>query len=139
MRHAVTDLLILTVIASAVSTLLLLTPGEDMHVERNWGAVFYSEPVKRHEAAALADLLVEQGLFTGHPMSLKLDRNGDGWSLMMVLPRDYNKLNTRETLAAFAEQICALAFPGRTASFVCVDSEFEPFDVLVPPTYFPDS
>ena len=138
MRRAVTDLLILMLIALAVSALLLLTPRVDMHVERNWGAVFFSEPVSREEATALADLLVEQGLFTGHPMSLKLERNSEGWRLMMVLPRDYNKLNTRDTLAAFAEQICALAFPGTTASFVCVDSEFEPFDVLVPPTAFPD-
>ena len=89
-------------------------------------------------ATALADLLVEQGLFMGHPMSLKLERDTEGWTLMLVLPRDYNKMNTRETLAFFANNICALAFPGATASFVCVDSEFEPFDILVPPTYFSD-
>ena len=47
-------------------------------------------------------------------------------------------LINRETLAFFANNICALAFPGATASFVCVDSEFEPFDILVPPTCFSD-
>ena len=138
MRRAAADLLILIAIAAPVSALMLLTPREDMHVERYWGVVFYSDPVSRQEATALADLLVEQGLFMGHPMSLKLERDTEGWTLMLVLPRDYNKMNTRETLTFFANNICALAFPGATASFVCVDSEFEPFDILVPPTYFSD-
>ena len=136
MYRAATDLLILTVIAVPVSALMLLISREDMHIERNWGALFYSEPVTLEEATALADLLVDQGLFSGNPMTLKLERDDEVWTLMMVLPHDYNKMNTREILTAFAHQILSIAFPGETASFVCVDSEFEPFDVLVPPTPF---
>lgn len=138
MRRAAADILILTAIAAPVTALMLLIPREDMHVERCWGTVFFSDPVSPQEATALADLLVEQGLFMGHPMSLKLERDPDGWRLMMVLPRDYNSMNTRDALAAFAKNICAVAFPGETAAFVCVDSDFEPFDVLLPPTRFPD-
>ena len=139
MHRTASDLLILTMIAIPVSALMLLTPRADMHVERNWGSIFYSEPVSREEATELADLFVDQGLFVGNPMSLKLERDGQVWTLMMVLPRDYSRLNARETLAAFAHQICSLAFPGMTASFVCVDDEFQPFDELLPPTHFPDS
>lgn len=131
------DLFILAVIAVPVTALMFLTPREDMHVERNWGTVFYSDPVFHEKAVVVAELLVEQGLFAGNPMSLSLTHDGEIWQLVIVLPRDFDRLNAREMLAAFARQICVLAFPGTTATFLCVDSEFEPFDVLIPPTRFP--
>ena len=138
MKRAATDQLILMLIALPVCALMLLTPRDNLRVERNWGEVFYSPPVQFQDAAALADLLVDQGLFVGTHLSLKLVRKNDVWQLMMVYKRDYEELIPRETLTDIAYQLCALAFPGKTASLVLVDPNFEPFDELVPPTPFPE-
>jgi hypothetical protein len=139
MSRQTRDLQILLCIAVPMTALMLLTPRENLRIERNWGAVIYSPPVKLEEANDLADLLVSMGLFSGNPISLKLDRRGKNWILMMASRRDYEEQIPRETLEAFGHELCSFAFPGKTASFVLIDTDFEPFDELVPPTLFPDS
>ena len=139
MSRQTRDLQILLCIAVPVTALMLFTPRENLRIERNWGAVIYSPPVELEEANDLADLLVNMGLFAGNPISLKMDRRGENWILMMASRRDYEEQVPRETLAALGHELCSLAFPGKTASFVLIDADFEPFDELVPPTLFPDS
>ena len=100
--------------------------------------LIYSPPVSLEEATALADVMVDQGVFAGNQVSLKLARDDETWTLMMAARRDYETMVARETMAALGHELCSVAFPGKTASFVLIDTDLEPFDELVPPTLFPE-
>lgn len=136
MKRLTTDILILLLIATPVAAFALLMPQDNLRIERNWGSVMYSPPVSADEAEALAEVMVEQGLFVGNPITFKLQRNADAWILMMASTRDYEDLVDRDTMTEIGVELCAAAFPGKTASFVLIDEDLEPFDELVAPTLF---
>jgi hypothetical protein len=138
MKRTATDLLILMMIAVPVTALMLLSPRENMRIERNWGTVVFSPPVSLEAATALADVMVDHGVFAGNQIVLQLARDGENWTLMMASRRDYETMVARETMAELGHELCSLAFPGKTASFVLIDTDLEPFDELVPPTLFPE-
>lgn len=136
MKRLATDFLILLMIAAPVAALALLMPQDNLRIERNWGSVMYSPPVSSDEANALADVLVQQGLFVGNPIAFKLSRNADVWVLMMASGRNYEDVIDRETMTEIGVGLCAAALPGKTVSFVLMDEDMEPFDELIPPRLF---
>jgi len=138
MKRVVVDLLILVLIATPVVSFALLMPQDNLRIEKNWGSLIYSPPVTTAEANAVVDVLVQYGVFAGTPISFKLQRDADTWTLMMVSKRTYENTVSREMLKQFGLELCAAAFPGQNATFVLIDEDQEPFEVLIEPTLFPE-
>ena len=145
MKNLCRDLFIFAVIAGPISAILLNLDIKDGCVERQWSKVFYSSPVQRSTAEAVANAMVKTGIFApsndpGVYFSTLLTRNDKGvYKLSFIAERDYATRVSRDLFVNVVTQACNMALEGQTVNVWLVDRDLKPFDELVETQLFDPS